>query len=413
MERPDETDLVILRCTAVPSFVADAGLSCRIRHRRHRKTVHDNQKDHAQIARHFRLLHHPRLHRSLTAQVLGPASLAGLFPQGVRVYLTDTGAASQVRLVDAARHLRDLGYEPVPHLAARRIPSRVEFEEQVKRLAGEAGVSDVLVVGGGVERPAGPFASSMDMLSSGIFDRYGMNQIAIAGHPEGSPDFSEETAVAALRLKRDFAQRSDATMRIVTQFGFDAARFIAWAEGLVTSGIDLPVHIGVSGPAKITTLLKYAALCGVGNSIAYLKKNALSSQRWRRVIRRKASSDRSSGTGRPIRKGRSGKFTSFPLAACRIRPTGWSIAEAGKRAAPTVRHRRIPSLFDTMSACAPLQGRADPAMLRRLGNLDKGAANALRHRKHRTRRLVAHDQANIEAAEFRQAFLVAQNDHVV
>ncbi|MCA2374492.1 methylenetetrahydrofolate reductase [Agrobacterium genomosp. 3 str. CIP 111-78] len=210
------------------------------------------------------------------AQVLGPASLAGLFPQGVRVYLTDTGAASQVRLVDAARHLRDLGYEPVPHLAARRIPSRVEFEEQVKRLAGEAGVSDVLVVGGGVERPAGPFASSMDMLSSGIFDRYGMNQIAIAGHPEGSPDFSEETAVAALRLKRDFAQRSDATMRIVTQFGFDAARFIAWAEGLVASGIDLPVHIGVSGPAKITTLLKYAALCGVGNSIAYLKKNALS-----------------------------------------------------------------------------------------------------------------------------------------
>ena len=65
-------------------------------------------------------------------------------------------------------------------------------------------------------------------------------------------------------------------MRIVTQFGFDPARFIAWAEGLAASGIDLPVHIGVSGPAKITTLLKYAALCGVGNSIAYLKKNALS-----------------------------------------------------------------------------------------------------------------------------------------
>lgn len=210
------------------------------------------------------------------AQVLGPTNLAGLFPQGVRVYLTDTGAASQGRLVDAARHLRDLGYEPVPHLAARRISSRPEFEEQVKRLAGEAGVSDVLVVGGGVDRPAGPFASSMDMLSTGIFDRHGIRHIAIAGHPEGSPDFSEETALSALRLKRDFAQRSDAAMRIVTQFGFDPARFIAWSEGLVASGIDLPVHIGVSGPAKITTLIKYAALCGVGNSIAYLKKNALS-----------------------------------------------------------------------------------------------------------------------------------------
>ncbi|WP_425962365.1 methylenetetrahydrofolate reductase [Rhizobium nepotum] len=210
------------------------------------------------------------------AQVLGPASLAGLFPQGVRVYLTDTGQASQERLIDAAKHLRDLGYTPVPHLAARRISSRADFEEQVKRLAGEAGVSDVLVVGGGVDRPAGPFASSMDMLATGIFDRCGINHIAIAGHPEGSPDFSEETAIAALRLKRDFAERSDAAMRIVTQFGFDPARFIAWAEGLAAAGIDLPVHIGVSGPAKITTLLKYAALCGVGNSIAYLKKNALS-----------------------------------------------------------------------------------------------------------------------------------------
>ena len=210
------------------------------------------------------------------AQVLGPASLAGLFPQGVRVYLTDTGAASQGRLVDAARHLRELGYNPVPHLAARRISSRADFEEQVKRLAGEAGVSDVLAVGGGVDRPAGPFASSMDMLSTGIFDRCGIKYIAIAGHPEGSPDFSEETAMAALRLKRDFCERTGATMRIVTQFGFDPARFIAWAEGLAASGIDPPVHIGVSGPAKITTLLKYAALCGVGNSIAYLKKNALS-----------------------------------------------------------------------------------------------------------------------------------------
>ena len=85
------------------------------------------------------------------AQVLGATDLAGLFPQGVRVYLTDTGAASQEKLVEAAAHLRGLGYQPVPHLAARRIPSRAGFEEQVRRFAGEAGVTDVLVVGGGVD----------------------------------------------------------------------------------------------------------------------------------------------------------------------------------------------------------------------------------------------------------------------
>ena len=65
-------------------------------------------------------------------------------------------------------------------------------------------------------------------------------------------------------------------MRIVTQFGFDAKKFIAWADTLKNDGIDLPVHLGVAGPAKITTLIKFAAMCGVGNSISFLKKNALS-----------------------------------------------------------------------------------------------------------------------------------------
>jgi len=39
-----------------------------------------------------------------------------------------------------------------------------------------------------------------------------------------------------------------------------------------TNGIDLPVHLGVAGPAKLTTLVKFAAMCGVGNSISFLKK---------------------------------------------------------------------------------------------------------------------------------------------
>ncbi|UXS01572.1 methylenetetrahydrofolate reductase [Agrobacterium tumefaciens] len=210
------------------------------------------------------------------AQVLGSESLANLFPPATAVYLTDLGPTSQDRLVEAAKHLRDLGYNPVPHFAARRLPSRDRFETLVKRLADEAELTDVLVIGGGVGKAAGPFSSSMELLETGIFDSLGIRRIGVAGHPEGSPDFSEETALAALKFKQDFAERSDASMHIVTQFGFDAARFIGWAEGLAASGIDLPVHIGVSGPAKITTLVKYAALCGVGNSIAYLKKNALS-----------------------------------------------------------------------------------------------------------------------------------------
>lgn len=188
VERPDETDLVKPRastCNQASSQMqaclaatdTDFG----------GKTVHGNKRIMLKLPDISAASLIPASIEASPAQVLGPASLAGIFPRGVRVYLTDTGAASQEKLVDAATHLRNLGYEPVPHLAARRIPSRVEFEEQVKRLAGEADVTDVLVVGGGVDRPAGPFASSMDMLSSGIFDRYGIKRSQSPAIPKAAP----------------------------------------------------------------------------------------------------------------------------------------------------------------------------------------------------------------------------------
>jgi methylenetetrahydrofolate reductase (NADPH) len=40
-------------------------------------------------------------------------------------------------------------------------------------------------------------------------------------------------------------------------------------------GIDLPVHIGIAGPAKLQTLLRYSIECGVGASIKILQKRAL------------------------------------------------------------------------------------------------------------------------------------------
>ncbi len=209
-------------------------------------------------------------------QAIESADLPGLFPEGTWVYVTDIGTDSNETLVSAAARVRDLGYEPVPHFASRRLTTRDALETRIRMMTEEAGVKNVLVIGGGLERQAGDFSSTMEVLETGFFDKYGVNRIGVAGHPEGSPDFSEEVALQALRLKKSFAERSDASMRIVTQFGFDASKFIAWADGLKANGIDLPVHLGVAGPAKITTLIKYAAMCGVGNSIGFLKKNAMS-----------------------------------------------------------------------------------------------------------------------------------------
>lgn len=209
-------------------------------------------------------------------QAMESPELVVLIPAGVRVYITDVGTDPVETITKGAARLNEIGLVAVPHFAARRLGSRDALETRVKMLAEEAGVRDVLVIGGGLDEPAGAFASTMAVLETGLFDRYGIQHIGIAGHPEGSPDFSQDAAEEALRLKQAFAARTDANMRIVTQFGFDAERFIGWADGLEQSGIHLPVHLGVAGPAKLTTLAKYAVMCGVGASLQFIKKRAAS-----------------------------------------------------------------------------------------------------------------------------------------
>jgi methylenetetrahydrofolate reductase (NADPH) len=202
--------------------------------------------------------------------------LPGLFPKGVRVYLPDLGTDSNDLIVKGARRLCDNGYIAVPHIAVRRYATRARLVDRIKALTQEAGVRDVLVVGGGVNRPAGEISSSIEVLEMGILDRCGVTHIGVAGHPESSRDVPDTVAIEALRWKLEFNKRTDAQIRIVTQFGFDAYKFISWAQGLERSGISLPVHIGAAGPAKLTTLIKYAAMCGVGNSLEFLRKRALS-----------------------------------------------------------------------------------------------------------------------------------------
>jgi len=171
-------------------------------------------------------------------------ALKGLLPAGTCVYLTDIGTDSEAVMIEAAVRLRDLGLEPVPHIAARRLKSRAEIETRLKRLGDEAGVTDVLVIAGGPERPSGPYGSTMALLETGLLDASGITRIGVAGHPEGSPDISPEAIDEALRLKIAFANRTGAEMRIVTQFGFDPARAARWMEQLAEAGIDLPVHLG-------------------------------------------------------------------------------------------------------------------------------------------------------------------------
>ncbi|MEN0040807.1 MAG: methylenetetrahydrofolate reductase [Pseudomonadota bacterium] len=197
---------------------------------------------------------------------------ADMLPAGTRVYITDVGVDPVEDLIAAAKSVRGLGYSPVPHIPARRIESEAALEHRIAGMVDEGGVDDILIIAGEAPSQMGPYSQSLDILRTGIPDRRGIRHIGVGGHPEGNVAYGKVDVGQVLKDKAAFAAESDADFRIVTQFGFDGAKFVQWADSIASAGIDLPIHLGVAGPAKITTLIKYAAMCGVGNSLNFFKK---------------------------------------------------------------------------------------------------------------------------------------------
>ena len=206
-------------------------------------------------------------------------SFAALLPAGTRVYIAHIDGTPIDEMVATAKRIAAEGFAVMPHFPARSIESRAQLGDWIARYQGEAGVKEALVLAGGIATPRGDFHSSMQLLESGEFDRAGFERLHVAGHPEGNRDIDADGCDAvvrdALRWKQDFANRSDAAMALVTQFVFDAAPVIDWARTIRAAGIDLPVHVGLAGPAKLQTLIKYAMACGVGPSLKVLQKRAM------------------------------------------------------------------------------------------------------------------------------------------
>src|SRR5690606_31513285 len=162
--------------------------------------------------------------------------------------------------------LRAEGFAPMPHIPARIVKDAGVLEEWLKRYAQEAGVDQALLLAGGVAQPYGEFDSSMQMMETGLFQKHGFTRLHVAGHPEGNKDIdtdgSSTNADAALAWKQSYAQQTGIQMAIVTQFAFAAQPIVDWAERLRGEGITLPIHVGIAGPAKLQTLIRYAVSCG-------------------------------------------------------------------------------------------------------------------------------------------------------
>jgi methylenetetrahydrofolate reductase (NADPH) len=197
------------------------------------------------------------------------AAAARLDP-GTEVFLTWIPGADPMNMVAAATKLRRGGLLPVPHIAARIIESAAQLEQLAARFAGEAGVDRVLIVGGDREKPAGPYDSSLAVMRSGALQRVGIIRTAIGGFPEGNPNIPDALLAEALTAKLNFARSAGLQLSIVTQFCFEAEPIVKWIRSLRAAGIDVPVSVGLAGPAGIIALTRYAIRCGIGNSLRVL-----------------------------------------------------------------------------------------------------------------------------------------------
>ncbi|GMA89719.1 methylenetetrahydrofolate reductase [Homoserinibacter gongjuensis] len=201
---------------------------------------------------------------------------AALLPPGTRVNVTFLGNEDLEMRLAAARAVQAHGLVPVPHISARRLASHDALEEFLARLQ-EAGLSEhVFVVGGDPATPEGPYASSLDVIRTGILGDYGVREVNIAGYPEGHPDIPEAELWAALEHKTAALAEQGLASVIITQFAFDLDAVLAWIAQVRQRGIRSLIRVGTPGPAGIKRLLAFASRFGIGANAMIVRKYGFS-----------------------------------------------------------------------------------------------------------------------------------------
>jgi methylenetetrahydrofolate reductase (NADPH) len=202
------------------------------------------------------------------------ATLAQTAPTGTAVYLSAIPSRPHRDLIEAAAKVRAAGLEPVPHLAARNFASVSDLDDMLSELATQARVRRILMIAGDRDEPAGKFRSAIEVIETGLLPSRGIEEIGIAGYPDGHPRITPEALDRALAAKIEAAAQTGLAVHIVTQFAFSAEPILFWMRRLRNLGIDHPVRIGLAGPTNLATLLRYAQRCGVKASTQGLARQA-------------------------------------------------------------------------------------------------------------------------------------------
>jgi methylenetetrahydrofolate reductase (NADPH) len=197
--------------------------------------------------------------------------LSDHFARGIDVSITFLPGDNYRHNVETAAALRRAGFNPVPHIAAREMHSHEALGDFLARARGEADVTRILLIAGDVAAARGPFKSSFDAAASGLIETHGIRSVSIAGHPEGHPFLDDDHVFKSLAAWREWSGRTGILVNAVSQFCFESAPILSWTGELNARGIDLPIIVGLAGPATLATLTKFGLRCGIGNSMRALR----------------------------------------------------------------------------------------------------------------------------------------------
>ena len=192
---------------------------------------------------------------------------------GMSVYVANPPRVDHDDVIETARRLRVAGYHAIPHLLARELVDDGELRNILETMR-SARIDQLLLIAGDVHEATGPFESTLDVMETGLLEEFGFDRFGVAGHPEGSPVIGQILLGNALAEKNAYAKRVGATLHIVSQMSFDADSVVAWARQISRNGNQLPIHLGIAGPTRLRTLLRYGARCGIGASMRTLTKKA-------------------------------------------------------------------------------------------------------------------------------------------
>ncbi len=209
-------------------------------------------------------------------EIEGVREAASLIRPGTQVAVTFLPGETLEQRIEAAVLVRELGFEPIVHLSARRIESEEQLDWYLGEITSKAGVKRVFIIAGDPPEAEGPYWDSLQIIETGLLEKHGIEIVGVGGHPEGHPNNTPAELWDWMERKIAAVRAHGMTPLVVTQFAFDDDAIVEWLAEMRKRNIDVPVRLGVPGPAGIKRLLGFAKRCGVGASASVMKKYGIS-----------------------------------------------------------------------------------------------------------------------------------------